>query len=175
MLLWPLLAAALLVLLLYLSVVLLPMFAEAGSIAGRRQAADAERLAADRAYIVAVMPRAITRGLTALPALLAPLGLALLWARARSSLARVLLLCWALTPLLFFAVDVAFILQVRYIYFAAPLCCLAFAALLARLWPSRAGRVVVCAAVALVFAAGTLLWLNGALLGVKMSLLPLTH
>ena len=170
----PMLAGAAVVALLYLSVVVPPMLLEARAVFAGREAIDAAKLASDRAYIVGAMPRALGRGFVGVVALLALPGLALMWRRAPSRLGRGLILAWALTPLLFFAVDVAFILQVRYLFFAAPLCCLAAAAVLGRL-PGRSGRAVAIVAVALVFAIGTALWLNGTVAAIKPSLLPLTH
>jgi hypothetical protein len=170
----PILAGAAVVVLLYLSVVLPPMLLEAGAVFAGREAIPPDKLASDRAYIVGVMPRAIHRGLVGVVALLALPGLALLWRSATSRLGRRLLLAWLLTSLIFFAVDVIFILQVRYIFFVAPLACIAAAAVLGRL-PGRSGRAVAFAAVALVFATGTALWLNGSIAAIKPSLLPLTH
>jgi uncharacterized membrane protein len=170
----PILAGAAVVGLLYLSVVLPPMLVEAQWVFAGREAIPPDKLARDRAYIVGAMPPALSRGLVGVTALLALPGLALLWRGAPSRLGRGLLLAWALTPLIFFAVDVTFILQVRYIFFVAPLCCLAAAAVLARL-PGRAGRAAAFAPVCLVFAVGTALWLNGSIAAIKPSLLPLTH
>jgi toxin CptA len=169
----PVAAAAALVSLLYLSVVLLPMLGEARSVFAGRKAIDAAKLAHDRAYIVGIMPTALARGLTGVVPLLALWGLPLLL-RTATPLGRRTLIAWLLTPLFFFAVDVAFILQVRYIYFAAPLCCLAAAAILARL-PGRTGRAIALVVASSVFLAGSILWLNGAIFAIKASLIPLTH
>lgn len=82
---------------------------------------------------------------------------------------------WLITPLIFVVVEYFYLVQVRYIYFLAPLCCLALAAVLARLWARQAGRPVVVITLALIAWLGLFLWYNGAIIGVKMSLVPLTH
>jgi toxin CptA len=110
------------------------------------------------------------------PALgLAPLGLAqLLRRRSPYPLGRPLMLAWLLVSLLFMGVYFGLGLLVRYLYFATPLICLALGTLLDGLW-RRGGRVVTLALVLFVVGSGVALWVAGVLLGVKPSLLPLTH
>jgi toxin CptA len=108
-------------------------------------------------------------------ALTAP-GLALLLgARARHPLLRPLVVAWLAVCSIFLAADFGLGLVVRYVYFAAPLVCLAVGALLAALWRRPAGRLVAVALALLVAWSGTALWVAGVLERVKPSVLPLTH
>jgi toxin CptA len=77
--------------------------------------------------------------------------------------------------LLFLAADFGLGLVVRYVYFAAPLVCLAVGALLAALWGRQGGRLLAIALALLVAWSGTALWVAGVLERVKPSVLPLTH
>jgi len=105
-----------------------------------------------------------------------PPGLALLLgAPRRHPLLRALVVAWLMVCLLFLAVDFGLGLLVRYVYFAAPLVCLACGALLARLQRRYAGRIVALALVLLIAWSGTALWAAGVLERVKPSALPLTH
>ena len=114
-------------------------------------------------------------GFLPLPLALAPLGLIqMLRQRAPNPLGRPLIVAWLLVCLLFMGVYFGLGLLVRYLYFAAPLICLALGTLLDRLW-RRGGRLVTLALVLLVVASGVALWAAGVLLGVKPSLLPLTQ
>ena len=107
---------------------------------------------------------------------LAPPGLALLFgARARHPLLGPLVVAWLAVCLLFLAADFGLGLVVRYVYFAAPLVCLAVGGLLARLWGRPCGRLVAVALALLVAWSGTALWVAGVLERVKPSVLPLTH
>lgn len=76
---------------------------------------------------------------------------------------------------LFFAVYMLLGFLTRYIYFAAPLVCLAAAALLERLRLRPGGRWLVLAVVLLVVFMGIDLWFGAVLLRDKPSLVPLTH
>jgi toxin CptA len=107
---------------------------------------------------------------------LAPMGLALLLgARARHPLLRPLVVAWLAVCLIFLGADFGLGLVVRYVYFAAPLICLAVGTLLAALWGRSTGRLVAVALALLVAWGGTALWVVGVLERVKPSVLPLTH
>jgi toxin CptA len=75
---------------------------------------------------------------------------------------------------MFFGAYLGLGLVVRFLYFAAPLICLALGALLAPLWQRR-GRIVVLAVVLLVGWSGVALWAAGVLMRAKPSGLPLTY
>jgi toxin CptA len=108
-------------------------------------------------------------------ALAAP-GLALLiGAPRRHPLLRALVGAWLAVCLVFLAADFGLGLLVRYVYFAAPLACLAAGALLAALARRPGGRVAAIALALLVAWSGTGLWVAGVLERVKPSALPLTH
>jgi toxin CptA len=107
-------------------------------------------------------------------ALAAP-GLALLIGARRHPLLRALVAAWLVVCLLFLAADFGLGLLVRYVYFAAPLVCLAAGALLAALARHPAGRYAALALALLVAWSGTALWVAGVLERVKPSALPLTH
>jgi toxin CptA len=126
-----------------------------------------------RATLIALGP---LRGFLAPTLALVPLGLALLLgAPYRHPLLRALVGAWLIVCGLFLAVDFGLGLLVRYVYFAAPLVCLASGALLAQLQRRYAGRVAVLALVLLIGWSGTALWAAGVLERVKPSALPLTH
>jgi hypothetical protein len=89
---------------------------------------------------------------------------------------RWLVNAWLLSAGLFFAVDLAFGLQVRYAYFIVPLVCAGLGLLLDRLaGRHRWGRLVAACVVALVLFAGLLLWYEGVWPALKPSLRLLTH
>lgn len=158
----------------YLSFVAAPMLGSAqGVLTGG--ALSAERLAEERAYIRRILPVALWRGVGMLPFLMLIPGVPLIWGAARRPLGRAVVAAWLITPLIFVVVEYLYLVQVRYIYFLAPLCCMALAAVLARLWARRAGRPVVVITLALIAWLGVFLWYNGAIIGIKMSLVPLTH
>lgn len=159
----------------YLSFVAAPMLGSAQGVLANDGRLSPERLAAERAYIQRILPVAMWRGVGMLPFLLLIPGLPLVWARAARPLGRAVLLGWLLTPLIYLAVEYLYLVQVRYIYFLAPLCCLAAAAVLDRLWARPAGRPVALLILALIAWLGLALWYNGAIVGIKMSLVPLTH
>ncbi len=116
------------------------------------------------------------RGFLPLPLALAPLGLVRLLAlRGRRPLSRVVVLAWLAAGLLFFGVWLGAGLLVRFLYFAAPLLCLALGGLLAPLWRRPGGRALALALVLLVAWSGAALWAAGVLMRVKPSALPLTH
>jgi toxin CptA len=168
-------AAGLLFLLSYVSFVAAPMLGSAQGVLMNDGRLAAAKLAEERAYIARILPVALWRGMGMLPFLLLVPGLALLWRAAARPFGRGLVAAWALTPLLFFAVEYATLLQVRYLYFLGPLCCVAFGAVLSRLWERPAGRLVVLAAFSLIAWLGLWLWFNAAVIGIKPSLVPLTH
>ncbi|MBK9713523.1 MAG: hypothetical protein IPO81_19815 [Kouleothrix sp.] len=117
----------------------------------------------------------LQRGLLPPVVMLAPLGLAqLLRGRQRHPLGRTLVVGWVLVCLAFFGVYMGLGLLVRYIYFAAPLVCLALGVLLDGLWRRR-GRIVVLALIVFVVGSGAAMWLGGVLMRIKPSLLPLTQ
>lgn len=123
------------------------------------------RLAA-RAAIVAFGPLALA---------LAPPGLALLALQRKPTLLPALLTAWIGACLLFFGVHLATGLLTRYLYFAAPLICLAGGAALARMSRGSAGLAVTIATVLAIALPGVSLWVQGVLLRVKPSALPLSH
>jgi hypothetical protein len=159
----------------YLSIVAAPMLGSTQSVLTNEGRLSAERLVSERAYIARILPVAVWRGTGMLPFLALLPGIPLLLRQARRPLGRPLILAWLLTPLLFVVVEWIYLVQVRYLYFVAPLCCLALAAVLSALWQRRAARPVVIAALALIAWLGVALWFNGAIVGIKMSLVPLTH
>lgn len=168
-------AAGLLFLASYVSFVAAPMLGSAQGVLANDGRMSAERVAYERGYIAGILPVALWRGMGMLPFLLLVPGLALIWRRAERPFARGLLAGWLITPLVFAAIEFAILLQVRYIYFLGPLCCLAFAAVLDRLLARPAGRAVAVAAFALIAWLGLWLWFNAAVIGIKPSLVPLTH
>jgi toxin CptA len=87
----------------------------------------------------------------------------------------VLVLAWLLVCMAALAAYLGLGLLTRYIYFAAPLVCLAVGALLAALARRYAGRAVALAFVLLVTWSGVALWVAGVLMRVKPSVVPLTH
>jgi toxin CptA len=108
-------------------------------------------------------------------ALVAP-GLALLLEpRRRHPLLVALVAAWLLISLGFFAAYMSLGLLTRYIYFAAPLICLATGVLLAQLTRRPWGRPVVVALVLFVALGGASLWAEGIFLRVKPSVVPLSH
>ena len=167
--------AGALFLLSYVSFVAAPMLGSAQGVLMNDGRMAAEKVAEERAYIVRILPVALWRGMGMLPFLLLIPGLALLWRTAERPFGRGLLASWLATPLIFCAVEFAILLQVRYIYFLGPLCCLALAAVLDRLWARPAARFVVLAVLALIAWLGLFLWFNAAVIGIKPSLVPLTH
>lgn len=117
----------------------------------------------------------LLRGFLPLPLALAPLGfIHLLKFPPRHPLGQSLVVGWLAVCLLFFGVYMGLGLVVRFLYFAAPLLCLALGALLGSLWRRR-GRWVVIALVLLVAWGGAALWATGVLQGVRPSGVPLTY
>jgi toxin CptA len=102
------------------------------------------------------------------------LGL-LIGAPRRHPLLRALIAAWLTICLIFLALDFGLGLLVRYVYFAAPLVCLAAGGLLAALARRPGGRIPARAFTLLVAWSGTALWIAGVLERVKPSALPLTH
>jgi toxin CptA len=130
---------------------------------------------AARATKLDLVGQALALGFLPLPLALAPLGVVqMLRQRSPNRLGRTLIVTWLLVSLLFMGVYFGLGLLVRYLYFAAPLICLALGALLDRLW-RRGGQLVTLALVFFVVASGVALWVASILLGVKPSLLPLTQ
>jgi toxin CptA len=171
-----LLLAGMLTALFYFSAVIDPLLAQpAGAAAPPSLGAAFARSWAARATRLNLVTQAMLLGFLPLPLALAPLGVVqLLRQRAPNPLGRPLIAAWLLICLLFMGVYFGLGLLVRYIYFAAPLICLALGALLDRLW-RRGGRRVTLALVLFVVASGVALWVAGVLLGVKPSLVPLTQ
>jgi len=107
---------------------------------------------------------------------LAPPALArLLAGRLNHPSQRRVLAAWIAVCLAFLFVDLTLRLVTRYVYFAAPLICLAIGALLARQWRWRAGRFLVVALVLWIAWAGTTSWVEGVLMRVSPSVVALTH
>jgi len=120
--------------------------------------------------------RALTLGFTEPLLALIPAGLLLLWqARNRHALQRSLLAIWISISVLFCTIAVSLGFLTRYIYFAAPLICLAGGVALQQLWRRPGGRVVVMALVLIIAFAGAELWFSGVFLREKPSLVPLTQ
>ncbi len=161
--------------LMYLSAVAWPMLASARMLTSDQNLLSPERMAEHRAYLNYVLPVAVWRGMGMLPFLLLLPGIPLLLQRAERPLGRALVLGWLITPFVYLAVDYLNTMQVRYVYFIAPLCCLASAAVLGRLWGRPGGRQVALVVLALIVWLGVFLWYRGAVIGIKMSLVPLTH
>ncbi len=161
--------------LVYLSAVALPMLTSARTVVSDQNLLSPERMAVHRAYLNYVLPVALWRGMGMLPFLLLLPGIPLMLRRAGRPLARPLVLGWLITPFIYVGIDYLNTLQVRYVYFIAPLCCLASAAVLGQLWERPAGRRVALVVIALIVWLGVFLWYRGAVLGIKMSLVPLTH
>jgi hypothetical protein len=89
---------------------------------------------------------------------------------------RLLVIAWLGSSLLFFGVDLAFGLQIRYAYFAIPMLCAGFALLLDRLIARhRLGWLVAGCLVAFIGWMGLKLWFDGVVLASKPSLRALTH
>jgi hypothetical protein len=104
---------------------------------------------------------------------LASLGMLLHHTRGRH---RWLVNSWLGSAGLFFAVDMAFGLQVRYAYFIVPLVCAGLALLLDRLMARhRLAWLVAACLLALVAFAGLALWYAGVVPALKPSLRLLTH
>jgi toxin CptA len=117
----------------------------------------------------------LLRGFVPLPLALAPLAfLHTLRLRLRRPLSWALLASWLAVCLLFFGVYMGLGLVVRFLYFAAPLLCLALGALLGALWRRRS-RWMVLALILLVAWSGAALWVMGVLMNVKPSGAPLTY
>lgn len=167
-------AALLVFLLTYVSVVVPPMLAAAEGVFGGARLTP-ERLAVGRAYRAEILPVAVWRAMGALPFITLPVGLWLIWGRVRAPLGRPALLGWLASPFIFCAIEFIWLVQVRYIYYITPLCCLSYGALLAALWRRRAGRPLVLIALALVAWMGLYLWFRASALNIKPSLVPLTH
>lgn len=124
------------------------------------------------AVLAIAEPRAYTLLLLALtlPGLLLLLG-----NRRRAPLTTPVVLAWAGACLLFWAIHMSYGMLTRYLYFAAPLICLAAGVLLGDLWRSRAGRWVALGVTLYVAWVGLSLWLPGVFERFKPSALPLSH
>jgi toxin CptA len=162
--------------LLYFSAVVDPLLAHpAGAPTPPGLAESFARSWAERATKLNWVRQALTLGF--LPPLvgLMPLGLLqLLRRRWRRPQGLSLIAAWLLVSLLFLGVYFGLGLLVRYLYFATPLICLGLGELLDGLW-RRGGRATTLALILFVVTSGLALWTAGVLLGVKPSLLPLTH
>jgi toxin CptA len=120
--------------------------------------------------------RAWRLGFTELLLALLPAGLLLLWQQPRRhAMQRLFLAGLVAICLVFFGVYMSLGFLTRYIYFAAPIICLACGAALSALWRRPGGRWLVLAVVALVIATGLLLWFGAAIVRDEPSLVPLTH
>ena len=171
-----LLLALLFVVPLYFAAVAGPVLAQGSDPAAPSLGAALSQGWAERAVRLDLVSRGLELGFLPLTLALAPLGLArLCFARRRHPFQRALVLAWLLVCLASLAAYLGLGLLTRYLYFAAPLICLAVGALLAALARRYAGRAMALAFVLLVAWAGTALWVAGVLLRVKPSLVPLTH
>lgn len=154
--------------LLYFSAAAAPLLASADEgIVGSR-ATPVERLG--------VLTIAAPRAFTPLLLILLPLGIVLLLAerRHRSLVARVVL-AWGGGCLLFLVIHMTTGMLTRYLYFAVPLVCLVVGALLAHFLRGGMGRVAVLAVVGFTAWGGVVLWVQGVLMRIKPSGLPLSH
>lgn len=131
---------------------------------------------AERLARLNLVRHGLSIGFLPLPLALVPLALALLlFSSAGRPLRRPIVAAWLAACLLFLAISVETGLVVRYAYFAAPLICLALGALLAALWPRPGGRAAVLALALIIFWAGAVIWVEGVLMRVKPSALPLVQ
>jgi toxin CptA len=87
----------------------------------------------------------------------------------------ILLTAWLGTCVILSVVHITTSMLTRYLYFAAPLFCLATGVVLAHFWRSRAGQIVAVALTLIVVSSGIALWFGGVLLRIKPSGLPLSH
>jgi hypothetical protein len=114
-------------------------------------------------------------GMTLLSMLLPLASLVVLLARTAGR-QRWLIVAWMGSAGLFFAVDMAFGLQVRYAYFIVPLVCAGLALLLDRLMVRhRWAWLVAACLLTLIGIAGLSLWYEGVVPALKPSLRLLTH
>ena len=107
---------------------------------------------------------------------LLPVGLVqLVSAKRRHVLQGALVGAWIVTCMLFAAAYLGTATLTRYVYFSAPLVCLAAGAALAQIkrWP--AGRIVVLTILLFTAWVGLSLWISGVLLDLKPSIVPLSH
>jgi toxin CptA len=138
-------------------------------------AATLEKARRDLALRLALVGRGWSLGYLVPTLGLAPLGLVLLGQRRRHPLVLPLLITWIVVSALFFLAYLSLALLTRYIYFAAPLICLAVASVLAELRRRPTGRLVALTLVLLVALSGATLWAEGVLLRIKPSVVPLSH
>jgi toxin CptA len=130
----------------------------------------------DRELRLNLVGRGMQLGLLPPLLALAPVALAsLLLARSRPPIQAPLIAAWLLVCGGFFAVYMGLGLTTRYIYFAAPLLCLAVGALLAHLSRRPWGRAVALTLTLFVIWSGTALWFAGVLLRDKPSIVSLTQ
>jgi hypothetical protein len=108
--------------------------------------------------------------------LLLPLACLLVLLQRVRGLHRWLVVAWLGSALLFFAVDLAFGLQVRYAYFSVPLVCAGLGMLLDRLTLRHwLGWLLAACIIGLIAVAGLALWYEGVWPALKPSLRLLTH
>jgi toxin CptA len=171
-----LLLAAALGALFYFSAVVDPLLARpAGAPAPPGLTESFARSWAERSIKLSWVRQALALGFLPMLVGLMPLGFVqLLRRRWPRPLSLPLVAAWLLVSLLFLGVYFGLGLLVRYLYFATPLICLGLGVLLDGLW-RRGGRAATLALILFVIASGLALWAAGVLLGVKPSLLPLTH
>ncbi len=98
---------------------------------------------------------------------------ALLWQTRQR--ARLLVVAWLSSALLFLGIDLLTGQQVRYGYFSVPLVCVGLAALISALPTKGLRHIAGILLVSLVWIAGLSLWAASIYGGVKPSLNPLTH
>ncbi len=108
--------------------------------------------------------------------ILTPLGVFLILRAWPAVEHLVVPMAWVLTTLLFFLVDIATALQVRYFYFSLPLAAAAMAVVLGHLaGRGRVGQPVSWALVLAVAIPNILLWYSATMANGKISMTPLTH
>lgn len=178
---WMLLAGALaaaagLTLLIYVSAAAVPVIQQPPPPRARTLAESLARGWEMRDIRLLLVGRAWTLGFTELLLALLPAGLLLLWQQPqRHAMQRLFLAGLVAICLVFFGVYMSLGFLTRYIYFAAPIICLAGGAALSALWRRPGGRWLVLAVVALVIATGLVLWFGAAIVRDEPSLVPLTH
>ncbi len=129
----------------------------------------------DESLRVALIGRGLEASLRPLGLLFTLAGLALLLRYAQGR-ARWIASAWLVSTGLFFAVDVLWGMQVRYAYFAIPLVCAGLALLLDQLMQRRIwGGAASWGVIGLICIAGLNLWFAGVIVGIKPTLMALTH
>lgn len=161
--------------LLYVAAVIGPVLGGASSAGGMALGALLAQGWAERGVRLALVSRGFQVGFLVPMLVLAPLGVVQMVRGGRHGFHRAIVVAWVVVCVGFLVAYLGLGLVVRYIYFVAPLVCLAVGVFLARLGRRRAGRLVALGVTLLVVWMGTALWVAGVLARVKPSAVPLTH